>query len=446
LNIPVFLAIFAMPATKRKRSYNRHIDGLKLQPISLRTTLPRRRVRNSTTSTPSRLETLPAEILEDIFWRALEPALLHTCRRIWHLTKRTTWVREPVLPTYQAFTRSLAGLAMCGKERNMPDARHGKGETIRDFIMSRYLIARAGLEMSRPKKAEDYIGIKEELRKEVQRVVFTSRWFGARQFDATHVELFAGAVNSTSPVDLEGFICTAGQEKKIDRFLDNTTSMQNRPSLKMRFRRVSAEAVSYEVTPTRIEMTTRTMGEIWSWEILDFHYIPSELLRPPITSAKKHILINIIVRSRPESLDNKMHFDGSLFNPAIQHILEDHSDRDQGVELLDSLLIMEDRFREEGVIWVDEAEAFRPPTILHSSHFRTAAITGRVKCLTSLLYHSPPFNVANESVLRELQREVTTLKTPNHETVISLISSFVDVCGFRAEGDCHCSCCERLRS
>ena len=98
-----------------------------------------------------RLDTLPTELLREIFWLAVELALLHSNHRFWSLTKTYP---EPILPSYREFTEKLAGLAMCVKAYSIGDGGEDEVNVIGLKTTSLFSMPSAGLE-STPERRLD---------------------------------------------------------------------------------------------------------------------------------------------------------------------------------------------------------------------------------------------------------------------------------------------------
>ena len=398
-----------MPATKRKSSYNLHVD----ERLSKAARTTHHDSEDAAFYSRSRLNAMPAEILESIFWLAVEPAFLHTCHRMWHLTKPTSRSGTPILPPYPEFTKKLAGLAMCGKDR-LDDT---DAYSSRMILMLPYSLPRAGLEVSEANRPD---GIDKRRRQELQKAVFTSTWFGAKHFDAMHVELFAAAL-SLSTDEPQNHL-SQGQKRKIKKFLKETNTMSTSPSLSLVFNRETSGLVSYKAQPDLLGMWRRGWGG-WLWQVLDIDRIPSDLLTLPLTPVKTRLLINLAKAPCINQTPEGVYVDQAMISPAIEYVLTNYKDDGEGILILTALLIIESESRRKEAPLEAVVPNSIPPSVIDPKLFRTASFYGTTSCMSRLLGHSPNLIIANEELLLQLRSELAISSSPNSHAKINLIEN-----------------------
>ena len=156
---------------------------------------------------------LPTEIITEIWQLCREPALIHSCRRMYE-----------TLPSFVAFAKCVAALAFIAQPCKNYDL---------DAVFSDMLVPIPGIE--KPYDAE--------ARQQMQSEVLTSTWFRARHLPIIFKEIYTRAVRfelNASTYFQGSFSLSTGQERKLGKFLREVDILHEGGSVRLRLRAACA--------------------------------------------------------------------------------------------------------------------------------------------------------------------------------------------------------------
>lgn len=233
-------------------------------------------------SVPSlpKLDNMPAEVLQQIFWYAREPCLIHTCRRLYQL-----------LPTFPLYTRALTFQAMvaaplqdsldptlnfpCRSEDPLEDISKKCGDVCR-------------LQTPMP----------EDERHELQQQVFSSKWFTLQHFEDIYHGIFQALVFALflkqNPFDL-----STGQVERVTNFARSVGPLITRPVIPMELNLrlwPQDKPLKLEICENSVRLTTGRQGRLLrEWNMIRLTYIPDCVFAGHDTYARQEALKLAIV-------------------------------------------------------------------------------------------------------------------------------------------------------
>jgi hypothetical protein len=295
---------------------------------------------SSQTTSPARLDRLPAEILSIILDFSLEAALIHTSRQLWC-----------ALPSFVHYTKNLALKALV---------------QIEDWPENAVYASQTFTEIAHVQRSLD-----PSTQRHVRRMVFSSAWFTERHLNQTHRALLYWTIlqccswyGDNAP--------SRYQHHRIKSFIERQSAPASSavlylrvPSGGRRIRYLSAKQLS-------VTISGAPFFRPLSFSVLDFGgSVPDELLRIPLTTSKIMVIRDMCKSIWIPREENTFSCNRHLLHRALRETITFND-----LETFHILLSLEERSRQA---------ATKAAAVLDLAQIQTAVTHGRSKMLIRLL-------------------------------------------------------------
>ena len=235
---------------------------------------------------PTRLDSLPPEILAIILDFSLEASLIHVSRRLWRN-----------LPAYVRYTKTLAEKALA-QLQDWQDWPIPVSEPNTNITLIRQ-------------------NLDPDTQRHIRKLVFSSGWFKERHLQQIHRTLLYWTI--VQCCSLYGEIASSRyQRQRIKSFIGGQFGPLSSPVLHLRMSSGGRRRTCISATQLGVTISGTPFFRLLAFGVIDFgNTIPDDLLLLPFTASKAAVIRDICKPSRVVREGNKLRCDRMLLHRAL---------------------------------------------------------------------------------------------------------------------------------